>query len=193
MGLDGTFPWWQSELVNFFIPKNVYQTSLASGSFKVFEHLIHARIAPLVNRRLNQSQGGFRLGADVLVGSLVNVLTMSASTHTWPLSTSRRPLAHRGWKRHWSDCMTLESKVLSGSGCQFFFATQCPKFDWAVSCLISGRIRASLKGGSYPRFFSISLWTGSQPRFSMFLQEPSCLGVFSVGLQNSCTLMTWCL
>ena len=49
----------------------------------VLEHMIHASIAPLVNRRLNQSQGGFRWGADALVGSLVNVLTMRASTHTF--------------------------------------------------------------------------------------------------------------
>ena len=29
----------------------------------------------------------------------------------------------------------------------FSFAKQCPEFDWTVSCLISGCVRASLKGG----------------------------------------------
>ena len=48
---------------------------------KVLEHLIHARIAPFINRQLSESQGGFRWGADVLVGSLVNLLSMRASTH----------------------------------------------------------------------------------------------------------------
>ena len=57
--------------------------SLASCCFKVLEHLIHARIAPIVNHQLSESQGGFCWGADALVGSLVNVLTMRASTHTF--------------------------------------------------------------------------------------------------------------
>ena len=56
-----------------------------SGVFalKVLEHLIHARIAPFINRQLSESQGGFRWGADALVGSLVNLLSMRASTHTF--------------------------------------------------------------------------------------------------------------
>ena len=45
--------------------------------------MIHARIAPFINRQVSESQGGFRWGADVLVGSLVNILSMRASTHTF--------------------------------------------------------------------------------------------------------------
>ena len=57
--------------------------SLASWCFKVLEHLIHARIAPFINRQLSESQSGFRWGADALVGSLVNLQTMRASTHAF--------------------------------------------------------------------------------------------------------------
>ena len=63
-------------------PGNYRPVSLAC-CFKVLEHPIHTRVAPLVNRQLSESQGGFRWGADALEGSLVNVLTMRASTHTF--------------------------------------------------------------------------------------------------------------
>ena len=126
--------------------------SLASCCFKVFEHLIHARIAP--NRQLSESQGGFRWGADALVGSLVNLLTMRASTNTLsPLLTSRKRSTLRGWKRRWSDCTTLESEDSSGTCCPISSAAQCRKFDWAMSCRISGWM---LKGGSCPHSFFIS-------------------------------------
>ena len=89
------FPWWQSALVKLFnlvlawgavpslwkhsivvpifkqgdpsSPGNFRPVSLASCCFKVLEHLIHARIAPVINRQLSESQGGFRWGADALV------------------------------------------------------------------------------------------------------------------------------
>ena len=44
---------------------------------------MHTRIAPLINQQLHPSQGGFRCGADAFVGSLVNVFSMRASTHTF--------------------------------------------------------------------------------------------------------------
>ena len=64
-------------------PGNFRPVSLASCCFKVLEHLIHARIAPYINRQVSESQGGFRWGADALVGSLVNLLTIRVSTHTF--------------------------------------------------------------------------------------------------------------
>ena len=82
------FPWWQSALVKLFnlvlawgtvpslwkhsivvpifkqsdpsSPGDFRPVSLASCCFKVLEHLIHARIAPFINRQLSESQGGFR-------------------------------------------------------------------------------------------------------------------------------------
>ena len=89
--------------------------------------------------------------------------------------------------------MTFESKDLSGICCPISSAAQCPKFDWAMSCQISGWTRALLKGGSCPHSFSISWWTALQPRSSLLLQESSCLGAFSVGSRISCTLMIRCL
>ena len=45
--------------------------------------MVHARIAPHVSHQLHSSQGGFRWGADALVGSLVNVLQMWSTSHTF--------------------------------------------------------------------------------------------------------------
>ena len=57
--------------------------SLASCAFKVFEHLIHGRMAPLILPRLDEAQGGFRWGADALVYSLVDTLRLRQETHTF--------------------------------------------------------------------------------------------------------------
>ena len=55
--------------------------SLAPCAFKVFERLIHGRIAPHICNRLDDSQGGFRWGADACVYGLVDALRLLQDTH----------------------------------------------------------------------------------------------------------------
>ena len=104
-------PWWQSAVHHFFnlvlswgvvptpwkrsivvpvfqrgdpsLPTNFRPISLASCCFKIFEHLVHARIGPHISSQLDDCQGGFRWGADSLVGSLVDLLTSRSSSHTF--------------------------------------------------------------------------------------------------------------
>ena len=59
------------------------QISLASCCFKIFEHLVHARIGPHISPQFDECQGGFRWGADYLDGSLVDFLTSRSSSHTF--------------------------------------------------------------------------------------------------------------
>ena len=54
-------------------PDRYRPISLASCAFKVFERLIHGRIAPHICNRLDDSQGGFRWNADACVYGLVDV------------------------------------------------------------------------------------------------------------------------
>ena len=104
------FPWWQDALLAFFnlvfswsvvptvwkrsiivpvfkrgdptLPNNYRPISLASCFFKILEHLVHSRIAPHIIPQLDDSQSGFCWGADVLVGSLVSILSARSSSHT---------------------------------------------------------------------------------------------------------------
>ena len=90
-----SFPWWRHLLLSFFnlvlrlslVPSawrsslvvpvikrdgdptslDSYRPSLASCAFKLFEHLIYARIAPHIFPQLDPSQGGFRWGADAIL------------------------------------------------------------------------------------------------------------------------------
>ena len=105
------FPWWQSAVLLFFnlvlswgvvptlwkrsivvpvfkrgdpsLATNFRPISLASCCFKIFEHLVHARIGPHISPQLDECQGGFRWGADSLVGSLVDLLSSRSSLHTY--------------------------------------------------------------------------------------------------------------
>ena len=65
------------------LPNNYRPISLASCFFKVLEHLVHSRIAPHIVLQLDKSQDGFRWSADVLVGSLVSILSARSSSHTF--------------------------------------------------------------------------------------------------------------
>ena len=65
------------------LPNNYRPIFLASCFFKVLEHLVHSRIASHITPQLDVSQGGFRWGADVLVGSLVSILSARSSSHTF--------------------------------------------------------------------------------------------------------------
>ena len=105
------FPWWQRALLNFFnlvlswgvvptlwkqsivvpvfkrrdagLATNYRSTSLASCCFKLFEHLVHFSIGPLISSQLDVCQGRFRWSADVLVSSLLDVLLSRRSALTF--------------------------------------------------------------------------------------------------------------
>ena len=105
------FPWWQDAILNFhnlvfswsavptlwkrsvIVPvfktvdpsqaTNCRPISLASCCFKVLEHMVLSRIGRHICPQLDESQGGFRWGADCLVGSLVSVLSSRSSSHTF--------------------------------------------------------------------------------------------------------------
>ena len=57
--------------------------SLASCAFKVFEHMINAPIAPHIFAQLDECQGGFRWGADVMTHSLLNTFRLRKHTDTF--------------------------------------------------------------------------------------------------------------
>ena len=65
------------------VPGNYRPISLASCCFKVLEHMVHSRIAPHISPQLHRCQGGFRWGADMMAGSLIDVLHMRSATHTF--------------------------------------------------------------------------------------------------------------
>ena len=131
------FLWWQRALLNFFnlilswgvvptlwkrsivvpvfkrgdagLATNYRPISLASCCFKLFEHLVHSRIGPLISSQLDVCQGGFRWGADVLVSSSVHFLMfchhadlLSHSLLSW---ISRKRLTQRGLRALWSASM----------------------------------------------------------------------------------------
>ena len=68
--------WWPTSIDSY------RPFSLASCAFKVFEHLISARIAPHILPQLDSSQGGFRWGADAMAFSLVDTLRLRSHEHT---------------------------------------------------------------------------------------------------------------
>ena len=60
-------------------PDNCRPISLASCPFKLFERLVGSHILP----QLDETQGGFRWGADALVYSLVDTLRLRQETNTF--------------------------------------------------------------------------------------------------------------
>ena len=80
---------WKSSLVVPVIKRDGDPTSLdsyislASCAFKLFGHLIYARIAPHIFPQLDPSQGGFRWGADAMAFSLVDTLRLRRHEHTF--------------------------------------------------------------------------------------------------------------
>ena len=55
---------------------------LVSCASKIFEHMIHSRIAPYIFPQLDWCQGGFRWGADVMACSPCDSLRLPCNTHT---------------------------------------------------------------------------------------------------------------
>ena len=118
-------PWWRAMLLDFFNlllswnvvpsvwklsqvvpvfkdgdpadPDRYRPISLASCAFKVFERLIHGRIAPHICNRLDDSQGGFRWGADACVYGLVDALRLRQDTHTFCAFVDIRKAFDTSW------------------------------------------------------------------------------------------------
>ena len=118
-------PWWRAMLLGFFNlllswnvvpsvwklsqvvpvfkdgdpadPDRYRPISLASCAFKVFERLIHGRIAPHICNRLDDSQGGFRWGADACVYGLVDALRLRQDTHTFCAFVDIRKAFDTSW------------------------------------------------------------------------------------------------
>ena len=119
------FPWWRAMLLDFFNlllswnvvpsvwklsqvvpvfkdgdpadPDRYRPISLASCAFKVFERLIHGRIAPHICNRLDDSQGGFRCCADACVYGLVDALRLRQDTHTFCAFVDIRKAFDTSW------------------------------------------------------------------------------------------------
>ena len=135
------------------LPNNYRPTSLASCFFKVLEHLVHSRIAPNIILQLDESQGGFRWSADVLVGSLVSMLSARSSSHTfvafidiqkefdtsWVEGTLVRLFDAGVWGRMWS----LMCNFLHGTQSQVRCGSSLSE-PWLDSGMAQGRVLSPL-------------------------------------------------
>ena len=79
------------------VPHNYRPISLASCFFKLLERLILSRISPHISPQLDEPQGGFRWGADLLVGSLVSLLSSRPSSHTFVAFIDIRKAFDTSW------------------------------------------------------------------------------------------------
>ena len=64
-------------------PDHYRPISLASCAFKIFERLVHGRIAPHISDRIDECQGGFRWRADACVYGLLDTLRLREDMHTF--------------------------------------------------------------------------------------------------------------
>ena len=71
--------------------------SLASCAFKIFERLVHGRIAPHISDRLDECQGGFRWGADACVYGLLDTLRLREDMHTFCAFVDIREAFDTSW------------------------------------------------------------------------------------------------
>ena len=102
VGLDGlpysllklNFPWWQDALLAFF--NLVFSWSVVPTVWKrsIIVPVFKTRIAPHIIPQLDESQSGFRWGADVLVGSLVSTLSARSSMSVSGVSVITDHLMH---------------------------------------------------------------------------------------------------
>ena len=79
---------------------NYRPISLASNCFKFFEHLVNSRIGPFIPSQLDVCQGGFRWSADVLVSSLLDVLSSRRCSHIRCFQTLRASGPFPHWTVH---------------------------------------------------------------------------------------------
>ena len=76
---------------------NYRPISLASNCFKFFEHLVNSRIGPFIPSQLDVCQGGFRWSADVLVSSLLDVLSSRRSALTFVVFVDLQKAFDTAW------------------------------------------------------------------------------------------------
>ena len=98
------------------VPGNYRPISLASCCFKVLEHMV-SRIAPCISPQLHHCQGGFRWGADMMAGSLIDVLHMRSATHTFVAfvvhGTFSQVRSGADLSEPWQDSSIAQGRVLS--------------------------------------------------------------------------------
>ena len=71
--------------------------SLASCAFKIFELLVHGRIAPHISDRLDECQGGFHWRADACVYGLLDTLRLREDMHTFCAFVNIRKVFDTSW------------------------------------------------------------------------------------------------
>ena len=64
-------------------PDQYRPISIAPCAFKIFERLVHGKIAPRICSGLDECQGGFRWGADAHTCGLVDTLRLRHDQHTF--------------------------------------------------------------------------------------------------------------
>ena len=63
----------------------------------IMEQVVHALIAVHISNQLHPISGGFRWGADAMVGSFVDVLQTRSSTHLYVAFVDRKKAFHTSW------------------------------------------------------------------------------------------------
>ena len=79
------------------IRTRIWPISLASCAFKIFERLVHGRIAPRICSGLDECQGGFRWGADACIYGLVDTLRLRHDQHTFCAFVDIRKAFDTSW------------------------------------------------------------------------------------------------
>ena len=139
-------------------PDNYRPISLASCTFKLFERLIHGCIAPHILPRLDETQGGFRWGADALVYSLVDTLRLRQETHSFCAFVDIRKAFHAAWVE--ATLIRLAQVGVTGGMWRTITISLSVPFHTSVLMMPTntlGSTLASLKGAFCPPCFSISL------------------------------------
>ena len=128
--------------------------SLASCAFKLFEHLIYARIASHIFPQLDPSQGGFRWGADAMAFSLVDTLRLRRHEHTFVafIDIKKAFVTPTGSK---FVPLTSVSRDLSGTSSPTSCVVPCPRYVLVAPSLHPGSTLASHKAEFFLPFFSI--------------------------------------
>ena len=151
--------------------------------FQVLEHLIHMRIAPFINQQFHPSQGGFRWGADALVGSLINVLSLRASTHTFVAFVDIEKVFDTAPSQIGRRLVRTMARLWHCSRESFVAAPFQPCCGWtrsrSASCL-SWSPPASMRRSVHSSIFSLMTWSLplSHHLTSRLPSMPSLSGVF---------------
>ena len=152
--------WKSSVVVPFFktdddpVSHDSYRPiSLASRVFKMFEQSVHARIVSHIFPQLDECQGSFRWGVDVMTYSLVDPLRLRRHVHTCATLVDIKKVFHScWWKSSWSACMTLAFLAFYGPWLRTSFVTSLSQIrvddstsqPWVDLGIAEGRVLSSL-------------------------------------------------